>query len=219
MNDGGDQAYYDGLTDKIHLPRSEAFQTSYGYNSTAFHELTHATGAAHRLNRDLSHGYGTPEYAFEELVAEISSCFFSANLDLELDEFHIQNHRAYVQGWAKSIKDRPETLVEAVQQAEKAAGYLEYQAELIKETDYQKIFGSSLTIQNQDLERTDKRIEIEQVQKSLDKRMERSAQRKSETVKTDEVLYSDRQLSLLEQCMKKTAERFPQRVFNKVRER
>ncbi len=178
LNDGGDQAYYDGLTDKIHLPRPEAFQTSYGYNSTAFHELTHATGAAHRLNRDLSHRYGTPEYAFEELVAEISSCFFSANLDLEPDEFHIQNHRAYVQGWAKSIKDRPETLVEAVQQAEKAAGYLEYQAELIQEKDYQKIVGASLEEKSL--------VMGEQEKTALHTCMERSAQRMPGIAKTQE---------------------------------
>lgn len=181
-HDGIDRAYYDPGTDTVHLPRPEAFQTAYGYHATIFHELTHATGATHRLDRDLSHGYGAPEYAFEELVAEISACFFSANLDMEPEDLHIQNHQAYVQSWAKRIKDRPESLVEAVRQAEKAAGYLEYQAELIKEKEYQKVLGSSLAVKDQDLERDDKRKEFEQEIPSPQKMSELKAQKIMATV-------------------------------------
>ena len=68
-------------------------------------------------------------YAYEELIAEISSCFMSANLRMEQQEGHIKNHKAYVQSWIGQIKEKPETLITAVQQAEKAAAYMEYQAE------------------------------------------------------------------------------------------
>ena len=33
------------------------------------HELSHASGHPSRLNRDLSGGFGSQNYAFEELVA------------------------------------------------------------------------------------------------------------------------------------------------------
>lgn len=193
-NDGIDRAYYDPETDTVHLPRSEAFQTAYGYHATIFHELTHATGAPHRLNRDLSHGFGAPEYAFEELVAEISACFFSANLDIEPEDFHIQNHQAYVQSWAKRIKDRPETLVDAVRQAEKAAGYLEYQAELIQEKEYRKVLESSFKVGNQAFS-AEREMEDEkglfQGQKrakksALQSCMERTAQQKGKRAKSRE---------------------------------
>lgn len=45
LNDGGDTAFYSPPEDKIHLPRPEYFYTDYAYNSTALHELAHATGA------------------------------------------------------------------------------------------------------------------------------------------------------------------------------
>lgn len=146
MNDGGDRAYYNIQKDKIHLPRPEYFFTDYAYNSTALHELSHATGARHRLNRIIDGERNGPEYAYEELVAEISSCFMSANLPIAQDESHIENHKAYVQSWVQVIKKEPETLVKAIRQAEKAAGYLEYKAELLTEKEFQQINGSSMEI-------------------------------------------------------------------------
>ena len=84
LNDGGDRAFYRPAEDKIHLPAPEQFLSSYDYYATAMHELAHATGAEHRLNRDLSGMFGTPSYAFEELVAEMSSAFMSEHLPYEL---------------------------------------------------------------------------------------------------------------------------------------
>jgi antirestriction protein ArdC len=42
--------------------------------------LTHATGHASRLGRDLSGTFGSKNYAREELVAEIGSAFLCAAL-------------------------------------------------------------------------------------------------------------------------------------------
>ena len=146
LHDGGNHAFYSPREDRIHLPKPETFFTDYGYASTALHELTHATGAAHRLHRNLGGKFGSKDYAFEELIAEISSCFMSANLQIKQDEFHIQNHKAYVQGWIQSIKEEPELLVKAVQQAEQAAEYMEYKAELIPEPEFLKTMASSMEV-------------------------------------------------------------------------
>ena len=105
-NDGGGQAFYSVSDDMIHLPRQSDFTSTYAYNSTALHELTHATGARHRLNRNINNIFGSQEYAFEELVAEISSCFMSSYLQTGQDEQHIENHKAYVQDWIKVIREK-----------------------------------------------------------------------------------------------------------------
>ena len=53
------------------------------------HELGHWTGHPERLDRDMSGVDGTPEYWFEELVAELSVCFVLAALALpdRVEEF------------------------------------------------------------------------------------------------------------------------------------
>lgn len=142
-NDGGDRAYYSTAEDKIHMPLPETFHSQYGYDSSALHELAHSTGAEHRLNRPLQNTFGTEAYAYEELIAEISSCFFSANISIIQDENHIENHKAYVQSWITAIKEKPETLIRAVQQAEKVTAYMEYKAELIEKAEYEQVVSST----------------------------------------------------------------------------
>lgn len=148
LNDGEGRAFYRPSEDKIHLPQAKFFETEYEYNATALHELAHATGAPHRLNRNLSGGFGTKEYAFEELIAEISSCFMSSNLQVQQSEKHIENHKAYVQGWVKAIREEPEVLTKAVQQAEQVANYMEYQAELITKKEYEQIARTSMEVRD-----------------------------------------------------------------------
>lgn len=104
LNDGGDRAFYSPKEDKIHMPKLEYFQDDYSYNSVALHELSHATGAESRLNRSIRNYFGTESYAYEELVAEISSAFMSQNLSVAVDDFQMENHKAYVQGWIKGIR-------------------------------------------------------------------------------------------------------------------
>ena len=125
LNDGGNKAFYRPKEDKVHLPEAGYFKSDYEYNATALHELSHATGAAHRLNRNFLNSFGSPEYAYEELVAEISSVFMSKNLSECVNGFTMDNHKAYIQSWISQIKEKPETLISAIKEANKAADYLE----------------------------------------------------------------------------------------------
>lgn len=143
LNDGGDEAFYHPAEDKIHLPFPEVFDSSYDYNSTALHELGHATGAAHRLNRNISNEFGSKEYAFEELIAEISACFMSVSLSVEQNSFHFENHKAYVQGWAATVRKKPELLIKAIAEAERVASYMEFKAGLLPESEFKKIVNAS----------------------------------------------------------------------------
>ena len=131
------RAFYRPIEDRIYLPYRQQFNSEYAYASTALHELSHATGAEHRLNRKQGGEFGTEPYAYEELVAEISSCFLSSELPIGQTEEHLQNHKAYVQSWIQGIKEQPDALFRAVKDAEQAAVYLEYHGGLITLEEYQ----------------------------------------------------------------------------------
>ena len=136
LTDGGDQAWYSPYEDRVHLPAPDAFESEYAFNATALHEMAHATGHPARLDRPQTAAYGTAEYAYEELVAELCSCFAGFGLKAEPDERHLENHRAYVGSWIRSVREKPETLIRAIRDAQAAAGYMDWKAGLISERDY-----------------------------------------------------------------------------------
>ncbi|MCR4677170.1 MAG: ssDNA-binding domain-containing protein [Lachnospiraceae bacterium] len=127
-NDGKDRAFYQPKSDMIHLPKPTAFESTYAYNSTALHELAHSTAHPSRLNRPIGGKFGSEEYAFEELIAEMSSCFMSVHLNAEISDFHLANHKAYVQSWISAIKEKPEALAKAISEAQKVAEYIDLKA-------------------------------------------------------------------------------------------
>ena len=63
-------AFYSVRDDYVEVPPQQAFHDQINFYRTALHELGHWTGHPSRLNRDQSGGYGTADYAREELVAE-----------------------------------------------------------------------------------------------------------------------------------------------------
>ena len=143
---GGDRAFYSPAKDEIHLPLKEAFDSTYAYNSTALHELAHSTGHFSRLNRLHGAFFGSPDYAYEELIAEMSSCFMSTDVQSELTEEHIANHKAYVQSWVNQIREKPDVLVSAIKDAQAAANYMDWKAELITEQEYRKLSGQTAEV-------------------------------------------------------------------------
>ena len=150
--DGGDQAYYSPSQDKIHLPTPESFHSEYSFNATALHELSHSTGHPTRLNRPQSAFFGTSQYAYEELVAEMCSCFMGTELQTEATPEHIDNHKAYVQSWIQAIKEKPETLIKAIKDAQAAANYMDYKAGLITDKEYEKACSSVMEVKQKERE-------------------------------------------------------------------
>lgn len=171
-HDGGSQAFYRPTTDDIHLPKPGMFLTAYDYDCTALHELSHATGAEKRLNRNIQNRFGDKEYAYEELVAEISSCFMGEHLEIAQTEEHRKNHAAYVQGWIQEIKEKPETLIRAIRDAEQAANFLEFHAGLIAEIEYQDTKKSNREVFSREVDKNsvqDKHAATDQMVKELKK--------------------------------------------------
>ena len=147
LNDGGDRAYYSPDTDTIHLPAPGSFTSTYDYNSTALHELSHSTGHSSRLARLNHASFGSEEYAYEELVAEMCACFMGTELQTEATSAHIENHKAYVQSWIQAIREKPDMLVKAIKDAERAANYMDYKAELITVEEYERRSGKTQIIE------------------------------------------------------------------------
>ncbi len=130
MYDQADQAFYQASKDEIHLPPREAFPALDDFYSTALHELAHWTGHEDRLNRSVMNRFGSPEYAKEELRAELASTFLSADTGLPLK---LYNHAAYVKNWIQILKDNKFEFVAALRDAEDIAESLkEYAGELIR---------------------------------------------------------------------------------------
>lgn len=121
----GEEAYYSPSSDKVVIPPANTFKTNYSYYATQLHELSHSTGHKSRLSRDMSHYFGSEEYAKEELRAEISSSFLMQKFKLEYDNRHLNNHKAYIQSWIKVLKNNPQELFNAISDSNKIVDYLE----------------------------------------------------------------------------------------------
>ncbi|MAX35758.1 MAG: hypothetical protein CME33_04220 [Gimesia sp.] len=114
---GGNRAYYSPTTDHIQLPMRNQFPNVNDFYSTATHELVHWSGASHRLNRsELS-------YAFEELVAEIGSCYICCEVGVPASD-DLSGVTSYVQSWLREMKNDPSFIFKAASHASKAADYL-----------------------------------------------------------------------------------------------
>lgn len=120
------QAYYAPASDTVVVPMLTQFANAEEYYSTAFHELTHSTGAKHRLNR-LAEGraaaFGGEEYSKEELVAELGAAMLVNHCGIETEK-SFKNSAGYVQGWLKALNNDQRLIVSAASKAEKAVEYI-----------------------------------------------------------------------------------------------
>ena len=118
---GGNEAFYNRTDDYIQLPEKGQFNSQADYYASALHELSHWTGHSSRLNRPASNDMKSEIYAKEELVAEISSMFVSAETGIPQTQEHFENHASYVDYWVKAVKEDPNALFKAFNQAQKAS--------------------------------------------------------------------------------------------------
>lgn len=135
-----DQAFYSPTEDEIILPLRSAFKSEEAFLRTTLHEMGHSTGHPDRLNRNLANKFGSPEYAKEELVAELTSVFTQAKLGLKLEGEHFNNHTSYLKSWIKVLKEDPNELFKAASQAEKATERLYENYLVLKKEEQQKIY-------------------------------------------------------------------------------
>ena len=108
------------VKDHVRVPPPQAYFEPINWHRTALHELGHWAGAAHRLGRDLSGGFGSKKYAQEELVAEMASAFLCASLGI----VPTVRHADYIGPWLEVLREDDRAIVRAASAASKAADYL-----------------------------------------------------------------------------------------------
>jgi antirestriction protein ArdC len=126
---GLSQAFYSPSGDFVGMPSPEQFKSGEDYYSVLFHELTHATGHASRLNRKGAGGtdgqwssFGSQSYSKEELVAEMGAAFLCGYAGIV--ERTLDNSAAYIGSWLQKLKNDSRLVVQAAAQAQKAADFI-----------------------------------------------------------------------------------------------
>jgi antirestriction protein ArdC len=117
---GGDRAFYVPAHDYVQVPPQPAFFEQINYYRTALHELTHATGHASRLGRNLLNSFGRKDYAREELIAEMGSAFLCASLGIA----PTVRHSDYLASWLEVLREDNRAIFRAASAASKAADWL-----------------------------------------------------------------------------------------------
>lgn len=117
---GGDMAFYAPDPDVVQVPPQPAFFEQVNYYRTCLHELTHATGHAKRLGRDLRNEFGSKDYAREELVAEMGSALLCAALGIT----PTVRHADYIGAWLSVLREDNRAIFRAASAASKAADWL-----------------------------------------------------------------------------------------------
>lgn len=115
----GNPAYVP-MFDKILMPVVEDFTTPQAYYSTYLHEIGHSTGHTDRLNRLVPTSFGSKDYAFEELVAELFSIYMSNMFGIEYD---LENHVSYLADWQQGLKEQAGFFARASGKAMEATKY------------------------------------------------------------------------------------------------
>lgn len=117
---GGDRACYIPSEDRIQMPPVSAFISPEAHVATLCHEGIHWSGHRSRLDR-FKPGSTKADYAREELVAEIGSCFLGAKIGIEPT---IEEAASYLEDWLKALKEDKRAIFRAASAAQKAADFL-----------------------------------------------------------------------------------------------
>ncbi|MDT7487280.1 ArdC family protein [Citrobacter koseri] len=120
ITERGQQAFFRPATDEIYLPERHLFSKAEDFYATGLHELVHWSGHKPRLNRDMKGRFGSEEYAFEELIAELGSAFLMADLGLDGDV----QHESYIASWLTKLRNDKRYIFQAASAASKAHRYL-----------------------------------------------------------------------------------------------
>ena len=92
------------------------------YYAILLHELTHWSGASHRMDREFGKRFGDNAYAMEELVAELGAAFLCSMLGIANEPR--PDHAAYVASWLEVLDKDSHAIFTAANRAQLAVEYL-----------------------------------------------------------------------------------------------
>ena len=110
--------------DKIEIQSIDNFNTSDDYYASLYHELSHSTGAKHRLARrgiiDTIQ-FASENYSKEELISEISASYLC-----NISGIHktIDNQSSYIANWLQVLNNDNRMILIAASQAQKAVEHI-----------------------------------------------------------------------------------------------
>ena len=123
-----DKAYYNPGEDKITLPPRNSFKNDKAFLGVLLHEMSHSTGHEGRIERKIRNLFGSDDYAKEELRAELASLFLLSDLGIS-DKETFQDNSNYLKSWIQVLKDDPNELFKASNEAEIISEFLNYNYE------------------------------------------------------------------------------------------
>ena len=115
------EAFYKPSEDKIYMPLPKQFVSKEAYYNVIFHEIAHMVGHPTRLNRPIENKFGSKEYAFEEMISEITSAYIMAYLGYES---RITDNVNYIDNWLSVMKDDKKFIILASSQAQAASDFI-----------------------------------------------------------------------------------------------
>lgn len=115
-----DKAFYNPASHAVVLPMPEDFKSIGGFFGTLFHEIGHSTGKHFGRKGGF---FGSPDYAQEELTAELTSAYICAELGID-NRDSLKNNAAYIQNWLQPLKNNLVNFYKATTDAAKAAKYI-----------------------------------------------------------------------------------------------
>lgn len=118
----GDEAYYSISKDEIVLPERQQFKDLESFQANLFHEAAHSTGSENRLNRLKPSAFGSKEYAAEELKAELTAAFVSANYGMV--KGLKEDSAPYIKSWLDSMHESPDFLKTILLDVKRASSML-----------------------------------------------------------------------------------------------
>lgn len=122
----GFAAVYSPTEDVIRLPAQKTFRSPEAYYQTLFHEMTHSTGHASRLDREgvtLPIKFGSERYSKEELIAELGASFLSNEAGI-LNQVQFDNSAAYLGSWIEKFQNDPKMIFTASSQAQRSTDFI-----------------------------------------------------------------------------------------------
>ena len=117
---GGAKAFYSPVNDFIQMPAQESFAargSASEYWHTLLHELYHWSEPRLKAQRDDSKA----AYAFHEISADMAASFLATYANIPFDE---TNSIAYIQSWAKALRNDNKLIFRCSSAASKASDFI-----------------------------------------------------------------------------------------------
>jgi len=122
---GGNRAFYSVSEDRVQMPHEHTFNTSPDFYHVLFHELSHSTGAKHRLARKEvieRIEFGSEDYSSEEVCADLAASMLCAVAGISNET--IEQSASYIDGWLSVLRQDKKAIVVAAARAQAAADHI-----------------------------------------------------------------------------------------------